>query len=165
MNTLQRRCYLTVCILTSLLVATLLVSAPDTHGQAPPNGTTVFRCIDIDGVISFADKPCKHSSSTRLRIEHSLVQSAPISMAEQQRLRALEQRLTTSRVARRSNDTAERKRKLAAAQAGDERCKQARIGLEEIRGRKRRGYPLRQAERIDSEEIALRGEISTWCRT
>lgn len=160
-----RRLYVLACTLTSIAVITLLLKAPPASAQGQPNGTTVFRCIDISGVISFADAPCKQSTSTRLRIEHSMVQSAPISMAEQQRLRALEQRLKTKRAARKSGDFAEHKRKLAETQAGAERCLQARRGLTEIRSRKRRGYPARQAERIDNEERALEGEISAWCRS
>jgi len=163
MSPLQRRVYLISCALTSLLVTTLLFVAPRTHGKAPANGTTVFRCIDVNGVISFADTPCKHSRSRRLRIEHSLIQSAPISTAEQQRLRALEQRLKTDRVNQRTKTSAERKRQHAAAQRGAERCKQATAGLTEVRQRKRRGYPVSQAQRIDREETALRGEIKAWC--
>ena len=151
------------CIPGCIAVVLLSLTPHDLHAQSPANGTTVFRCIDISGVVSFADAPCKHSASTRLRIEHSLVQSAPISMAEQQRLRALEQRLNASRVQRRSINLAEHKRKLATAQAGEERCRQAKLGFAEIRARKRRGYPARQSKRIDNEEAALRGEISTWC--
>jgi len=84
-------------------------------------------------------------------------------MAEQQRLRALEQRLKSDRASQRTKMIAERRRQHAAAQAGAERCKQATAGLSEIRQRKRRGYPVSQAQRIDNEEIALRGEIKVWC--
>lgn len=141
----------------------LLLSERGAFAEAPANGTTVFRCIDISGVVSFSDAPCKHSASTRLRIEHSMIQSAPISMGEQQRLRALEQRLQASRAARKSDNLSDHKRKLAAAQANDERCRQATLGIEEIRSRKRHGYPASQAKRIDNEEEALRNEISTYC--
>lgn len=168
MNTIKRHYYWVSCVLTGLLVSALLISGlvlstPTTNAEAQSNGTTVFRCIDINGVISFADAPCKHSRSKRLRIEHSLVQSAPISLAEQQRLHALELRLANNRAVRHSNSAVQHKRKLATQHAGKERCKQAKTGLEEIRSRKRRGYPVRQAARIDSEETALRGEIRTWC--
>lgn len=144
-------------------VITLLFTAELSNAQSPANGTTVYRCIDPSGVVSFADAPCKDSTSTRIRIEHSLVQSAPISMLEQQRLRALELRLHTHRAERKSDNLAEHKRRLAEAQAGEERCRQAERGLAEIRQRKRRGYPVSQSKRIDNEELALRGEISTYC--
>ncbi len=162
MKTHQQILYRLACFVTSAAVI-LLVSEGDSFASAPANGTTVFRCIDISGVVSFADAPCKHSASTRLRIEHSMIQSAPISMGEQQRLRALEQRLKTSRAARKSNNLSDHKHKLAAAQASKERCHQATLGLEEIRSRKRHGYPASQAQRIDNEEQALRNEISTYC--
>ncbi len=163
MNPLQRRLNLATCVLTSLVVTVLSVLSSDTQAQTPANGTTVFRCIDINGVIRFADTPCKSSRSTRLRVEHSLIQNAPLSIAEQRRLRALEQRLQTDRASQRTKASAERRRQHAAAQAGAKRCKQATAGLKEIRQRKRQGYPVSQARRIDSEETALRGEIKAWC--
>ena len=134
-----------------------------TEAQTQPNGTTVYRCIDLNGVVRFADAPCKKSVSHRLRIEHSLIQSVPISVEEQQRLYALDDRLNRARGDTKRKSLASKKRRLAQSAIAEERCKQARQGLVQIRLRKRRGYPVSQSQRIDNEEIALRGEIDLYC--
>jgi len=145
-----------------LLLAGFIV-ALSAGAQAPPNGTTVYRCIDLNGVVSFADAPCTKSVSHRLRIEHSLIQSVPISIEEQQRLYALEARLNSQRSDKKSRKSASKKQRLAQAAASALRCKQARLGLTQIRLRKKRGYPIGQSERIDNEHEALQGEIKTHC--
>lgn len=155
---LAYRTLLRLICLVSTLGSTAL------YAEAQANGTTVFRCIDLNGVVSFADAPCKDSTSHRLRIEHSLIQSAPISMAEQQRLRALEERLNSTSRRRQGDRLKAAKMRTAEQNAGAERCKQATAGLRQIRLRKRRGYPVQQARRIDNEEAALQGEISSYCR-
>jgi len=140
-----------------------LVAALSAGAQSPPNGTTVYRCIDLNGIVSFADSPCAKSVSHRLRIEHSLIQSVPISVEEQQRLYALEARLNGERSGKKSRKLASKKKRLAQAEAAAQRCKQARLGLSQIRSRKKRGYPIGQSERIDSEYQALQGEINSYC--
>ena len=158
--------------MVSLLIAGVIVTLATSTGltsvatkaQTSPNGTTVYRCIDLQGVVNFSDAPCKNSVSTRMRIEHSLIQSVPISIEEQQRLNALENRLGHQRLAQRARTTAEKKRRIAEASAGAERCKQAMLGMSQIRRRKRRGYPLDQSKRIDNEHQALTHEIESYCQ-
>ena len=150
-------------LLMALLGCAVATLAAASHAQAQTSGSTVFRCIDLNGVVSFSDTPCEHSSSKRLRIEHSLIQSSPISMAELQRLRALEDRLQSGRKRSQQRQELAHKHKLAERQASAERCREARLGLTEIRQRKRRGYPVSQAQRIDAEEQALKGELAEHC--
>ncbi len=150
-------------VIPFVIVALRVVQGAE--AQTPPNGTTVYRCIDINGVVRFADAPCKKSVSHRLRIEHSLIQSVPISVEEQQRLHALDDRLSKARGNAKKNSLAKKKRRLAQSAIAEERCKQANQGLAQIRLRKRRGYPVSQSQRIDNEEIALRGEIDLHCDT
>ena len=145
-----------------LLCAFALIYA-SSSAQSPPNGTTIYRCIDLQGVVSFADAPCTQSVSHRLRIEHSMIQSVPISIEEQQRLRALEVRLNRERSTKEARAQAQQKLRIAEAGASTERCKQARLGLTQIRSRKRRGYPVSQSQRIDNEEQALHGQIASYC--
>lgn len=140
-----------------------LLVADQAVAQAPPNGTTVYRCIDIQGVVSFADAPCNKSVSHRLRIEHSMIQSVPISVEEQQRLHALEARLNGERSRRRTKNGVVAQKRMAKSQIADERCKQAQRGLRQIKLRKRFGYPISQSKRIDNEELALKGEIKAYC--
>jgi|GEM_PF-3294166 len=147
----------------ALGLALLLTQLP-CAAQSPPNGTTVFRCIDPSGVVNFADAPCNHSASTRLRIQHSVVQSAPISMAEQQRLNALEQRLDTQAQTAKRRAAIEQKRRRLERQASTDRCQLVRETLADIRKRKRLGYPLSQAKRIDREEQLLDRERYRHCR-
>ena len=154
--------FLPIALHIALFIALAFV-APGLNAQAPPNGTTVYRCIDLNGVVSFADAPCTKSVSHRLRIEHSLIQSVPISIEEQQRLYALEARLNGERSENRSKKLASAQKRLAQAKAAEIRCKQARMGLAQIRSRKKRGYPIGQSERIDNEHQALQGEIRSYC--
>ena len=131
--------------------------------QGPATGTTVFRCISAAGTVRFSDRPCRESVSERLRIEHATVQSAPLSIADQQRLNALSERLQLAR------SEAERRRALhqrlqsRRAEAAASRCRTARAALTELRTRKRRGYPAKQAVRIDAEERALNEDIRLHC--
>ena len=152
-----------IWLLLAGFMVTLTAGTLRIDAQAPPNGTTVYRCIDQNGIISFADAPCSKSVSHRLRIEHSLIQSVPISIEEQQRLYALEARLNGERSQKKSRRLAASKKRLAQDQVAALRCKQARLGLAQIRSRKKRGYPIGQSERIDSEHEALQGEIRTFC--
>jgi len=146
-----------------LLILGLSTLTLATDAQAPPNGTTVYRCIDLNGIVSFADAPCTRSVSHRLRIEHSLIQSVPISIEEQQRLYALEARLNSERSEKKSRELKSKRKRLAQTEVAAARCKQARLGLDQIRSRKKRGYPIGQSERIDNEHSALQGEIKTHC--
>lgn len=150
-------------LLTTLATSTTFTAIP-TKAQTSPNGTTVYRCIDLQGIVNFSDAPCKNSVSKRMRIEHSLIQSVPISIDEQQRLNALESRLGNQRAAQRARTTAEKRRRHAEATAGAERCRQAQLGISQIRLRKRRGYPLDQSKRIDNEHRALTQEIESYCQ-
>ncbi len=143
-----------------LIVVLLPVVA---RAQGPANGTTVFRCLGADGIINYADAPCRDSASKRLRIEHSMIQSVPLSVDDQQRLNALTERLKSHRDQATLRKLRQRSERIGRSNGNARRCRVARAGLAEVKLRKRRGYPVRQAQRIDAEEDALEDEISTTC--
>jgi hypothetical protein len=148
----------------SIQLALIILLLPvSVQAQGPANGTTVFRCLGTDGIINYADAPCRDSASKRLRIEHSLIQSVPLSVEDQQRLNALTERLKSNRDQASLRKLRQRSERIGRNNGNARRCRVARAGLAEVKLRKRRGYPVRQAQRIDAEQRTLEEEISATC--
>ncbi|MEM7219683.1 MAG: DUF4124 domain-containing protein [Pseudomonadota bacterium] len=130
---------------------------------AAPAGANIYRCVDPQGVVNFADRPCPRSVSRQLYLEHSIVESVPLDIDERRRLQAINRRLATMQDRARVDALRKRNEQRAKQRAAVARCDAARRAQGELRDRKRRGYPLRHARRIAAEERTLRSDIDAYC--
>ena len=155
------------CTLAILGAGTAMAGAQDRAQAQPPAtappATIVYRCETPNGDIHFADTPCRNQPSQKLRIEHYTVFSTPMDPRSVARLADISSRLERDRKARLSKKQAERDRRTRAAQQTSANCDAARAGLVRLRLRKKSGYPLRDAQALETQEQSLQRQVQTNC--
>ena len=135
------------------------INAETTH-----NPTIVFQCKDAQGESYFADTPCRDRPSQKLRIEHYSVFNTPIDSRSSARLEEIDNRLARERATRSANQQQNQRRRRLAKQQAKAVCEAARVGLDDLRERKKTGYSLREAGAIAAQESALRQQQEDFCR-
>ncbi len=136
-------------------VRIVLLVAALASGPLSATERAIYRCTDASGAPTFTDLPCE--SGQRVAITPPTIVDAPdLTPAERMQLEQI--------------DRAMPRRAAAAAPAlrygpdrAAERCADARLRLDEVRAKKRRGYKASQAATLDARERNARARVERAC--
>ncbi len=160
--------------LQALFTSLLLISGGKTFGldiyrctvPGSPPQFSQFPCLQAQGSRTVTVSPEASSKFVQERFrpgELQVVEIPALSSGEQRRLKQAQRKAAR----RQKNLRAKRARNAAALHRQramrTDRCRKARQGLQQLADRKRKGYTLSDAQRLEENEQALKEEASVSC--
>lgn len=131
----------------------------------------VYRCELVDGTIEFRGLPCPEGVGAEWRAPSATSTSSTstnrsadgLSEAEVRALARLQQRLAVDAADAKRQRSARQRRGASQAAERRKRCEGAVSQIASLRDHKRRGYPAKDAARLDAEQTRLESIIDAAC--
>lgn len=124
----------------------------------------IYRCPQVDAPPLFSGTPCAsaHQLAPVIRNQYA---PTPLTPEEQAQLRQLAQRTSAASNGSSSSNTTHQKAKTSAriSHAATQACARHQEALKALQIRRRKGYKLSEAARLDQQEHGLRQNIRLHC--
>ena len=144
-----------------ILVNRWLLLALLMYGCTPADGA-IYRCIDETSAVLYSQFPCANAELVPER-QVSVIDTPPFSESERLMLKHIEQNSLALELASRKRAKWKHRQREKRKTNETVLCRQALVGIANLRARKRAGYSLSEATALGRRETELRRQQAQNC--